>query len=350
MRDSSFSHLRMFGGREKGLQERGSAGMLGVVNVFSTCWNGHRHQDGEAMCDEIRDLGFEDIEVSHGLSLSKLPGVIKAVESGRIRVAGVHNFCPAPIEVKGDVPDAYRFTSHRESDRERAMRLTEETLMVAERLGARYVVLHMGSVELCQGHDGTRELERMVRRGLQGTREYAQRKWEIVRRRERLSPLYYERARVALHRLAELAEKRGLILGVEGRSHLEQTPSEDEMLRLMQEFDAVPHVRYWHDFGHIQRKHNLLLLNHEQYLSHLQPWIYGAHVNDVDWPARDHREPFYYRGGDVDFERLLPRFFTQDMPLSWELSRSVPTERIRTALEQWNALVARCKPTQAQAE
>ncbi|MBQ4614273.1 MAG: TIM barrel protein [Akkermansia sp.] len=320
------------------------------MNVFSTCWNSHRHTDGGTMCDEIRELGFDTIEVSHGLPLSMLPGVIKAVDAGRIRVAGVHNFCPAPIEVKGDVPDAYRFTSHREGDRERAMRLTEETLMTAERLGARYVVLHMGSVELCRGHDSTRELERMARHGLISTREYARRKGDIVRRRARLAPLYFERARVALHRLAEKAEKRGLVLGVEGRSHLEQMPGEEEMLRLMQEFDTVPSVRYWHDFGHIQRKHNLLLLNHEQYLRRLQPWLYGAHVNDVAWPARDHREPFYHRGGDVDFERLLPQFFTQDMPLSWELSRSVPAERIRTSLERWNEVMARCAPTAAQAE
>ena len=321
----------------------------GGVNVFSTCWNSHRHKDGAAMCEEIRELGFADIEVSHGLSLSLLPGVIAAVESGRIRVAGVHNFCPAPIEVKGDVPDAYRFTSHRESDRERAMRLTEETLMAAERLGARYVVLHMGSVELMRGREGTRELERMARHGLVGTQEYARRKGEIVRRRARLAPLYVERARTALYHLAEKAEKHGVILAVEGRSHLEQVPGEAEMLQLMREFAAVPSIRYWHDFGHIQRKHNLLLLEHEQYLRGLQPWLYGAHVNDVDWPARDHREPFYYRGGDVAFERLLPQFFTQDMPLSWELSRSVPAERIVAAKERWDALVAQLPAGGAQA-
>lgn len=302
------------------------------------------------MCDEIRELGFECIEVSHGLPLSMLPGVLKAVERGRIRVVGVHNFCPAPIEVKGDVPDAYRFTSHRESERERAMRLTEETLLAAERLGACYVVLHMGSIELFRGHGATRELERMARHGYLGTQEYARRKGEIVRRRARLAPLYYERARVALHRLAELADKRGLILGIEGRSHLEQVPGEAEMLQLMQEFDSVPCVRYWHDFGHIQRKHNLLLLNHEQHLRSLHPWLYGAHVNDVAWPSRDHREPFYHRGGDVSFARLLSQFFTPDMPLSWELSRSIPAGRIRSALEQWNRLVAQCFACPAQAE
>lgn len=309
------------------------------MNVFSTCWNSSRHTDGGAMCDEIRQLGFDCIEVSHGLPLSMLPGVITAVDEKRIRVAGVHNFCPAPIEVSGDSPDIYRFTSHRESERERAMRLTEETLMTAERLGAQYVVLHMGSVELFRGNEATRELQRMVRHGYAGTREYARRKGELVRRRRKLAPLYFERARQALYRLAEQAEKRGLILAVEGRSHFEQMPDTDEMLRLMQEFAGVKNVRYWHDFGHIQRKHNLLLLDHGQYLQTLQPYLYGAHVNDVDYPFRDHREPFYYRGGDVDFGQLLPRFFTRSMPLTWELSSSVPAERIRIAKEKWDALV-----------
>ncbi|MBO5683546.1 MAG: hypothetical protein J6R92_01230 [Akkermansia sp.] len=90
------------------------------MNVFSTCWNSRRHKDGGAMCDEIRELGFEYIEASHGLSLDMLPGIIKAVDSGRIKVAGVHNFCPAPMEVPGDAPDAYTFTSHRPETRARA--------------------------------------------------------------------------------------------------------------------------------------------------------------------------------------------------------------------------------------
>ena len=29
---------------------------------FSTCWNSHRHTDGRAMLEEIRDLGFEYAE------------------------------------------------------------------------------------------------------------------------------------------------------------------------------------------------------------------------------------------------------------------------------------------------
>lgn len=308
------------------------------VNVFSSCWNSRRHKDGGTMCDEIRELGFEYIEASHGLSLSMMPGLLKAVDEKRIKVAGVHNFCPAPMEVPGDVPDAYPYTSHRPEVRERAMRLTQETLLVAARLGARYVVLHMGNVELMKGSHPTRVLERMLRNEWVGSKEYARRKGELVRRRARLAPLYYERAREALHILSEKAKELNLVLGVEGRSHFEQVPGEWEMPRLLAEFATNPHVRYWHDFGHIQRKHNLLLLNHDQYLQELRPYLYGGHVNDVQWPSRDHRAPFL--GGCVDFDHLLPAYFTREMPLTWELSSSVTAEQIRSVKGRWDALVA----------
>ncbi len=288
------------------------------------------------MCDEIRELGFESIEASHGLSLSLMPGLMKAVDEKRIRVEGVHNFCPAPIDVQGDAPDAYRFTSHRAEERERALRLSMETLMVAARLEARYVVLHLGEVELFRGHECTRTLQRMVRHGQGGTVDYARLKGEYVRRRMKWAPIYLDRAREALYKLAEKAEALNLVLGVEGRSHFEQVPGEWEMPQLMQEFADNPHVRYWHDFGHIQRKHNLLLLNHDQYLRTLKPYLYGAHVNDVQWPQRDHRAP--YQGGDVDFGSLLPRYFTQAMPLTWELSSSVSREAILAAKVRWEEL------------
>ncbi len=295
------------------------------------------------MCDEIRELGFDAIEASHGLALSMMPGLIKAVEEKRIRVEGVHNFCPQPIDVRGDNPDAYTFTSHRSEIRERALRLTKETMQAAARLGARYVVLHMGAVHLFLNNDGTRNLERLARRGWLGSETYARCKGELVRKRTKLAPIYYERARAALHELAPLAEQLGLVLAVEGRSHFEQVPGESEFPELMKEFAECPSVAYWHDFGHIQRKHNLLLLNHEQYLETMQPHLYGAHINDVQWPARDHRAPFF--GDSVDFNRLMPRFFSRDMPMTWELSRSVTKEQILQAKKQWDALMLRLPGT-----
>ena len=64
---------------------------------FSTCWNSHRHTDGRAMLEEIRDLGFEFAELSHGIRLSLVPGIMQAVEAGVIKISTLHNFCPLPI-------------------------------------------------------------------------------------------------------------------------------------------------------------------------------------------------------------------------------------------------------------
>ena len=98
---------------------------------FSTCWNSSRHTDGEVMVDEILSLGVDTIEISHGLKVSLLPGIRKAFQAGRIKVSGVHNFCPSPVELMIDAPDAYEFTSHRPHDRERAMALTLPLLAAA---------------------------------------------------------------------------------------------------------------------------------------------------------------------------------------------------------------------------
>ena len=80
---------------------------------LSTCWNSHRHEAGEHIAHEARWLGFEYIELSHGLKVSQLPGLLEAVKHSVVKVSSVHNFCPSPVEVMLDAPDAYEFTSHR---------------------------------------------------------------------------------------------------------------------------------------------------------------------------------------------------------------------------------------------
>src|SRR5476651_2496557 len=106
---------------------------------FSSCWNSHRHTDGRAMLREIRDLGFEYAELSHGTRISLLPGIIQAVEAGEIKISTLHNFCPLPIGVNHSAPNLFRFTSPNASERENAYKYTRKTIELAERLKARLV-------------------------------------------------------------------------------------------------------------------------------------------------------------------------------------------------------------------
>jgi hypothetical protein len=84
----------------------------------STCWNSHRHTDGRAMLQEIRDMGFEYAELSHGIRISLLPGILEAVDAGEIKISTLHNFCPLPMGVNQAAPNLFLFSSPDERERE----------------------------------------------------------------------------------------------------------------------------------------------------------------------------------------------------------------------------------------
>src|SRR5712691_4722841 len=115
---------------------------------FSTCWNSHRHTDGGEMLREIIDLGFKRVELGHGIRISLMPGIQKMFEAGEVRFSSLHNFCPLPVEVLGASPDCYQFSSIYPKERERAVKQTFQTVDFAERLGAQFVVIHLGAVPM----------------------------------------------------------------------------------------------------------------------------------------------------------------------------------------------------------
>src|SRR5208282_4270119 len=111
---------------------------------LSTCWNSHRHTDGRAMLREVRELGFEYAELSHGTRISLLPGILDAVGAGEIKISSLHNFCPLPIGVTHAAPNLYEFSAEKDYERDLAIRYTLKTFDFAERVQAPAVVLHLG--------------------------------------------------------------------------------------------------------------------------------------------------------------------------------------------------------------
>src|SRR2546429_6858934 len=109
---------------------------------LSTCWNSYRHTDGRAMLREIRDLGFEYAELSHGTRISLLPGILEAVDAGDIKISSLHNFCPLPMGVTHSAPNLYQFSADRPREREMAERYTLKSLEFAVQVKAPALVLH----------------------------------------------------------------------------------------------------------------------------------------------------------------------------------------------------------------
>src|SRR5690348_5429012 len=148
---------------------------------FSTCWNSHRHTDGRAMLREIRELGFEYAELSHGIRLGLMPGILDAVNAGEIKISSLHNFCPLPMGVNNAAPNLYQFSAERPRERELAERYTLKTFEFAERVKAPLVVLHSGSIDM---KTYTEKLLEMVERGEKGTARYEKLCAELNKKRD----------------------------------------------------------------------------------------------------------------------------------------------------------------------
>ena len=264
---------------------------------LSTCWNSHRHTDGRAMLEEIRSLGFEYAELSHGVRISLLPGVLDAVAAGVIKISTLHNFCPLPIGVNHAAPNIFKFSSPDRRERDNAFKHSIKTLDTAARVGAKLVVLHTGAVEM---KDYTDKLIDMVGEGQKESTKFQKLCDECVNKRESRKEEPMRFATEIIQQLAEQAKQRGLKLGIENREALEEIPFESDFNFFLREFDAET-VCYWHDCGHAQIKHNLGFIDHMIHLENMEERLAGFHVHDVQFPGRDHCPP---GSGIIDFAAI----------------------------------------------
>jgi sugar phosphate isomerase/epimerase len=279
------------------------------------------------MLREIVGLGFRTIELGHGIRISLVEGIERFVGKGKARISTLHNFCPLPVEITRAAPDCYQFSSANPYERARAVKLTRQTIDFAVRMGARLVVLHLGSVAMPKFTD---RLAGMARAGGIYSREYVALKIKGVTLREKRAAPFVKRTLECLREIVPYAGERGVRLGFEGRYGLEEIPTEREHHEILAEF-REPHVGYWHDFGHIQVKHNLGLLDHFEWLESVAPRYMGGHLHDTEWPDTDHRAPFT---GGIDYARLVP-LLPRDAMYVWEMGpRRSPTE-ITESLHRW---------------
>ena len=291
---------------------------------LSTCWNSHRHSDGRAMLREIRDLGFEYAELSHGIRVSLMPGILEAVEAGEIKISSLHNFCPLPMGVNHAAPNLYEFSDERPRYRELAIKHTLKTFEFAGRVKAPVVVLHLGSMEL---KDYTGKLCTMLERGQRATAKYDKLCAEASKAREARKGRFVENVYDTVRKLLPEAEQRGLKLGCENRQALEEIPVESDFQFLFRELGSQNLV-YWHDTGHAQIKENLGFIHHALHLESLASRLAGFHVHDVIYPAGDHAAP---GTGTVDFASLKP-FVKPEHIKVFELSPSLPVEAVKCGI------------------
>jgi len=280
------------------------------------------------MLREIKTkLGFELIELDHGIRMPLMPGIQKMFDGGEIRFSSLDNFCLLPDEAAVASPGCYKFSAASVGERERAVTQTFQAIDLAGQLNAPFVVLHLGEVTMPPITD---RLIAMAKAGQYLSREYVRLKIKAVQERERHAPQYLQHVKDCLRRVIEYAGSKGVRLGIESRRAFEDIPTERELAELLDEMNS-PQLGYWHDFGHSQIKENLGFIDHAEWLRAVGPRTFGCHVQDCIWPAREDQLPFT---GAVDFEKLVPLLPTNCL-FVWKMNPNRTADAIRQSVQMW---------------
>jgi sugar phosphate isomerase/epimerase len=296
---------------------------------LSTCWCSARHTDGYAMVEEMVGLGFKRIELSHGIRLSLVPGILDAVEAGIVEVSSVHNFCPLPGSVQFAAPNLYQPSAGDPREAELWFRYSMQTLDFATKVGADRVIMHSGSVRFFfwsveKRLDTWIEQSGLAAHELAENPDFQKRRKRAIKSIQRLAKKTMPRIEANYKKLLPEVEARGLKLCLENREGLEEMPLDAEHEALLASLAMPDQAVYWHDTGHAQIKHQLGLLDHRAHLETMSPRLGGFHLHDVSEDGRDHQVP---GSGTIDFD-MIAEFVRPEHTLVLELSPKLTTEQV----------------------
>ena len=267
--------------------------------VLSTAWNYARVASGREIIQEIKELGFAQVELNFSLTEDLVEEICGIVQKDEIKVISLHNFCPIPEGLTREIalPDYFSLASLDETDRLRAIFYTKKTINTANKLKAKAVVLHCGRNEIT---DHTRELIALCQKGQKESRAFVQLKDRMHSEREEVGARHFNQILKSLEELAPYARKLNVALGIENRFYYREIPSINEIGVILDKFKGLP-VYYWHDCGHARIFEDLGLIKENEYLSLYSQRMLGLHLHNVI-NCVDHQPP---NKGEIDFRDFI---------------------------------------------
>lgn len=311
------------------------------ILALSTCWCSQRYTDGYAMLRDMADLGFEYAELSHGIRITLVPGILQAVKEGVIRISSTHNFCPLPAGVVQAAPNLFQPSARDAREHFQWVRHSKRSVDFAVQVSSRLLVCHLGSVIFFWLNPGAK-----IRRYVEKHRGFdpaADRKYQAIltkakgKLRERM-PAYWEQTQKSIRGLLDYAAQKGVLLALENREKFEELPRDEDYAEFVA--GLPPAAGYWHDAGHGQIKQNEGLIVHREHLEKNAGRLIGFHLHDVNEEGDDHQP---IGSGKVDFE-MISSFWKPEHTLVLELSPRVAKADVTLSRERLEALVQRRFP------
>lgn len=260
-------------------------------------WNATNQPDGAAIIDELKDLGFDAIELSRHLTREQLEQLKPHLN--QTKPCSIHNFCPVlPNFPQAEAEnDPVQLSSLDVNERQEALRWTTETMELAVDLEIPIVVLHLGEVDT---HDRSYLMTDFYEYGEREFEAFSRKVEEAADWRKRKQAKHQDAVLFSLDALNELALRMGLHLAVENRPRYYQIPDFDEMGMFLEKFEGS-NMRYWHDVGHAALQERIGLCWSHHWLEAYKDHLIGANLHDLK-DLEDHYPPGF---GDLEFKEIM---------------------------------------------
>ncbi len=273
------------------------------------------------MLTALKNLNISGIELSYRITedfFYKMKGPLK--QSG-LNVVSIHNYFPIPSAGSGSKGsgDLFLLSSPEDEERQTAIRYTTRSIEHAADLRAAAVVLHCGRVEMNHEMQEFYQYANSNRLDSEAAQLFIRGK---LKERDRLKPQHMDSLLTSLDCLVSVAEKKGVLLGLENRYHYHELPGPDDFRIIFDTFKGAP-IGYWHDTGHAHANETLGLIPKGSLLQICADQLIGIHLHDAVG-LDDHIPP---GSGEIDFKALM-HFLKSDTIKVIELKPGIPVPEV----------------------
>jgi sugar phosphate isomerase/epimerase len=293
--------------------------------ALSTSWLSDGSVIAEEMLAALKNLDISGVELSYRISENFFNQMKRPLKHSGLNVVSIHNYFPIPsarADTKGG-GDLFLLSSPDNQERRNAIRFTTESIENASEMGAAAVILHCGIVEMNHEMQVLYHYVNSNRLGSDEAQIFIRNKF---REMNRLKPRHMDCLLASLDRLVAVAEKQGVLLGLENRYHYHELPGLDDFKVIFNQFKGAP-IGYWHDTGHAHANETLGLIPRESLLQSYSDRLIGIHLHDAVG-LDDHIPP---GSGEIDFKALRP-FLKCDTVKVIELKPGIPVSEVRKGI------------------
>lgn len=266
--------------------------------ALSTCWKSTETTDAVALLEFFELLDISALELEYRISEPTYQQMRRPLKESRLSVVSVHNFFPKPSIKPGSKAsgDFFMLTSLDQAERNHAVQWSAKTISHAADVGAKAVVLHCGCVVMNREIDRLYQFFKSNQIQSKASQDFIS---EKLRERDRRKPKHLDNLLFSLDQLSRVADKFGIILGLENRFYYDELPTFADFETIFRRFKGAP-LGYWHDTGHAFVNENLTTIPQSALLDTYGNHLIGVHLHDAIG-IEDHLAP---GTGEIDFKGL----------------------------------------------